>query len=431
MLTPSVLLGLSLQLLALALMHAAIRGRWLKNLGALLLLAAFLYQGVTEVVQWLVPNRNPYRRLVTQEQIDAWVILVSCAMLAYTIAYVIAARRSNRLDAEPCAEAVNGLRLWWLLPLTLPLIIATIQGRGALGPGGLGSVAVRDNYVLGGIALQFLVYLVAVSGVVAIVHRGPKAVLPVLISQALVMSLSGARSLIVVGAVTAVLLVGISASRAVSGRESFGANAGFTKRLTALMDGFAAIPTVEGRQAITNDFVYRFDGNTFGALVLNSLDQGAEPVGLTTARNNVFLAIPSFLNPNKLDTSLATRNEEFYFDAHFGLPYPTDYLPGVFGTLIGYFGRAGLFLLSALLGMAFAAVDIVIFKKCTPARLLLGLGVLSCVLLYETGAASIRTFSAWRAAADPPLPHHEVDSRAGHPRPQRALDGYCGQGYAR
>ena len=248
MLTPSVLLWLSLQLLALALVHAAIRGRWLKNLGALLLLVEFLYQGGTEVVQWLQT-----------------------------------------------------------------------------------------------------------------------------------------KTLAVAGAVTAVPLAGIFASRAASGHESFGANAGFTKRLTALMDGFAAIPTLKRRQAIPNDFVYRFDGNTFGALVPNSLDHGAEPVGLNTACNNVFLAIPSFLNPNKLDTSLPTRNEEFYFDAHFGLPYPTDYLAWVFGTLIGFFGRAGLFLLSPLLGIAFATMDVVVSRKNIPAWPLLGLGVLNCVRQYKQG----------------------------------------------
>jgi len=401
--------GLCLQILALLIMHAAIKGRWFRRLGALFLLVAFLYQGGTEVMQWIAPGMNPFRALLTQEQIDAWVILVSLAMLAYTIAYVIAAQRSKRVDAEPSVKAVDGLELWWLLPLTIPLLAATIQGQGGIGPG---SQATRNNYAIGGMSLQFLVYLVAVCGVVAIVRLGPKAVLPTLLCQGLLLSLGGTRGLIlstsilslygasmagiripkkpliIAGAVIALLMVSISASRSVDGRESFAANVGVTKRLSALTDGLGIVATGQGGQAILQDFVYRFDGNTYGALVLSSLDKGAEPVGLTTTRNNILLAVPSFLNPNKLDSSLATRDEKAYFENNFGLPMPVDYLQGVFGTLIGYFGRAGLFLLSGLLGVAFAAADVVIFKNLTSAGLLFGIGVLNGVLAYEIGPSA-------------------------------------------
>ena len=402
--------GLCLQILALVIMHAAINGHWIRHLGALLLLVASLYQGGTEVMQWLAPGSNPYRAMLTQEQIDSWVILVSLAMLAYTIAYVIGTRRSKGVEAEPSVKAVDGLHLWWLLPLTLPLIAATIQGKANRPSAGLGaSLPASNNYVLSGTTLQFLVYLVAVCGVVVFVRLGPKVALPTLLCQALVLSFAGARSsvvlasilslygasiagiripkkqLMVAGAVMALLMASISASRAVDGRQSFAADAGFAQRLNALTDGLEIVPTDEGRQAIMKDFIYRFDGNTFGAMVLGSLDHGANPVGLTTASNDIFLAIPSFLNPNKRDSSLATRDEEVYLGIRFGLPSSVDFLPGLFGTLIAYFGRAGLFLLSGLLGVAFAAADVVIFKTCTSARLLFGIGVLNCVLLYEVG----------------------------------------------
>ena len=199
--TVSVATGLCLQILALLIMHVAIKGRWIRRLGALLLLVAFLYQGGTEVMQQLAPGRNPYRAMLPQEQIDSWIILVSLAMLAYTIAYVIAAQRSTGVDAEPSVKAVDGLNLWWLLPLTLPLVAATIQGNASTASQGLAGSAPTDSYALSGLTVQFLVYLVAVCGVVAIVRLGPKSVIPILLCQALVLSLGGARSLVVTASI--------------------------------------------------------------------------------------------------------------------------------------------------------------------------------------------------------------------------------------
>src|SRR5680860_1255550 len=186
-----------------------------------------------------------------------------------------------------------------------------------------------------------------------------------------------------VAALLLLVLIGatISSARAVSGRESFLANHTAGDRLAALADGFVALPTAHSRQATVDAFAGRFDGNTFGALVGAGLDAGRPPVGFATVRNDVLLTVPSFLNPAKLDAPIEQRNEDAYFVKHFGLHFGTDYLPGLFGFMLGYLGKIGLPVLAALFGILFAFLDRWLLRRVNRARLLISFGLMESVLL--------------------------------------------------
>jgi hypothetical protein len=155
--------------------------------------------------------------------------------------------------------------------------------------------------------------------------------------------------------------------------------------LTSLTDGVAALFDGTHGQAVLNDLVYRFDCNSYGALILDGLNRDIEPIGPATLVNNAALGIPSFINQGKLSTSLADRNEEIYINLRFGLDIYEDWLPGVLGTLVAYWGPVGLLILAMLLGVMYAAAERFIRKTSTPWRLVVALGLAQCALLYEVG----------------------------------------------
>ncbi|HEY2670754.1 MAG TPA: hypothetical protein VGJ07_10300 [Rugosimonospora sp.] len=410
------MIGLLLQLIAAAIIHTAIKGRWLNHLGALFAAMAILGHGLTEVMQWIWPGHNTtFRNLVSQPAIDNWVILVSVAILLYAITYatlILLRRRASGPQPIPQPSAyIARLRLPWLLVLAAPLLVATARGQGALAPLAVGAdtAAGDSNYLLSGLAAQYLLLLTALTGVVVVVRRGRRWLLPVFLAQALLLAFAGIRSMIVIAAVLTVLgirLVGvrpsrrqlalivaiagffvvtISASRATDGRTAFLADQGTTGRLAALTDGVTHLTSPGSGQAILSDLVYRFDDNTYGALVLQSLQHGYQPVGLSTVRNDVLLGVPSVLHPSKLDSSVETRNEEQYVDVHMGLDPTIDYLTGVLGTILSFYGPWGLLIAAVLIAVAFAAAEAVIAKTASPTRLVLAIGLAQCVMLYESG----------------------------------------------
>src|SRR5664280_1984612 len=241
--------------------------------------------------------------------------------------------------------------------------------------------------------------------------RDRRWILPVLVTQSLILALAGQRFPILLGAVMLIyalsrlgikferrMVVGlvllvllawvITASRAAEGRYS-GAS-GASVRLTFLTTGFSHLFTSSTGQAIAFTLGYRLDGNSYGAMSLEALDNGSSPVGLTPLKNDVLLAIPSFLNPNKDRTAVEDRSEKLYVEHH--LPIPelqsstgvyVDILPTQLGGLTGILGPIGLIFAALVLGLAFAALDRWLRRGLGPMRMLVSLGVLYSVLDYE------------------------------------------------
>lgn len=411
--TVSVLLGLTLQAVALGVMRWAVRGNWIRHAGALLLLVAVAYHGLTEILQAIFPGRNRARAAISQAELDDWMLLVSASLLVYSVAYAVFAA-SRRRPEPPAVTSIEGLSFRWIALITAPLLVLSMQGYAfVVGNGDPGQAA--NGYLLTGLVGQFAVFLTAVCGALAIIRFGPRWALPVLLVEAVVISTVGARGMVIVVAVmtlygaalagvrvprrqlaAAVALVvllaaTISATRAIEGRTPFDADAGPADRLDALVTGLEAVPSGEGIDDILDDFVYRLDGNTFGATVLGALSRGAQPVGATTLGNALALAVPSFLSPGKLSTSTSERSEKHYFAAQFGTPSPgvRDSLPTLWGAALGYGGAFTLLVLSLLAGMAVAAADRLLLRGTSAVHFLLGLGVVQFALAYEAGPPTL------------------------------------------
>jgi hypothetical protein len=410
--TVSVLIGLLLQGGALWFVNSAIRGDWLRRPAALLLATAVINHGFTEVMQWVWPGRNNYRAWIEQPDLDDWMLVVSTAVVLYAVAYVLVLRirgGSGRQQLFPAADYVKGVPLRALLAFVVPLLVVTWQGVGVLAPAALGKEATRDNYLTVGLAQQFLVPVSAMAGVVVLVRYGIVALIPLLAVQGAMISMTGTRTMVVAtclvtliganlcgirptrkqvvwaGVIMIFFTVIISSTRFVSGRETFAEGRGAEGRAEGLRDGFSALGDKSSHDAVLDDFVYRFDCNTFGSIVLANLRSGAEPIGLATVENSVLAMVPSFLFPEKLDRSLEFRNEEAYIDDRLGLSPDVDWLPGVFGVMICYFGPLGLFGLAGLLGALFALLEAASLSRPTAVRFVLGLGLAQCSLSYEGG----------------------------------------------
>jgi hypothetical protein len=263
------------------------------------------------------------------------------------------------------------------------------------------------------LAVQFTLFLVAIVGSLAIARFGRTWILPVLLVEIGVLSLLGARLTVLAGCLlvlygaavagvrlsrrqTALVIVvvlvfaaSLSSARTVAGRQAFQGQESISVRTQALVDGLVALPSSETLGAIADQFVYRFDGNSFGAMVLSSLQHGTSPVGAVTVGNAFRLAVPSFVDPGKLGSDLASRSEEIYFDQRFGLPSGYDFLPGVLSSWVGYGGPWVLLLLAAALAAALAGLDRRILRGSSALTFVLGMGVVQAALFYERGTEGI------------------------------------------
>lgn len=415
--TVTYLIGLLLQGSAVWLVHIANRGQWLRHPAALLLAMAVAEHGLTEIMQALWPGRDRYRELIGAEATDRWMLLVSAMILLYAITYsaivVIVGGRDGGLNGRRdlrCADYVAGLDPRFLLLLVAPLAVATLLGRGAVAPTAIGDgVVPTDGYLVSGVAGQYLVLLVAVTGTATVVRYGRRWALPVLVAEALLLALTGTRSMIVfsvlltliglsvcgirpsrravvlVGISVALLGVVVSASRVAVGRAEFATGHGVTGRVDALMSGAGNVG--DSGSGILDDTVYRLDANSYGALVFRGLRHGVAPVGLTTVRNDLLLGVPSALYPDKLQTPVEDRNEEQYLDRRFGLNPQIDYLVGLLPVLLAYYGPAGLPVAVVMLASAFTFMELFLNRRATATRLLMAIGMAQCVLLYEAGPA--------------------------------------------
>ncbi|WP_431728587.1 hypothetical protein [Verrucosispora sp. TAA-831] len=420
--TVSVITGLLIQAAALAGVHWAIRGEWLRRPAALMLVAAVAFHGVTEVVQTIWPGRNFFRGYFADAAaLDDWVLLVSGGIACYAISYVFVVmqpqRRRTPAHAAP-GLGLAGVPLPWLLALLLPLLVATWQGKGALQP--LSPLAAEEapeaQGLMVGLAGGFVVPLIAITAVVVLVRWGMRWLLPALAVQALVLVLAGTRSMIVFAAIltlvgaavhglrpsrrqvaaltalVAVTIAVISSTRAVAGREVFHADQGSGARVEALIDGAAALHKPDTRDVLLDDVVYRFDGNTWGAQLLSSLRGSGPTSGTVTVRNNLAMMVPSIIAPGKVaGRSLEERSEEAYLARDHGLSQRVDWLPTILGTVIAYYGPAGMLLIALLLGAALGAAERWALRSRGTARAVFAVGLAQCALLYGAGPQSIMT----------------------------------------
>ena len=403
-------LGIALQAAAMLLVCGFVRRPWIGNTGFLFLVMAVLYHGVTEIAQALFPGHNFYRLLISQSELNHSVMILSSGILVFAVTYVFVSRiRISRFSPLRNSYVPPQWRLppWqFMLAVAAPLYFATLIGQRNSAMG-YWLTGLSDQFLMLTLAMATLVFLIHFRGRFLLVVMPLQIALLVLIGQratvavALVMVLSAlARSRIRIKPGQAAVLIGvlvagvlsISLTRLVAGREAF-QEATLASRLGAvtssLQDLFAGKQSDTGR-GILDDFVYRFDGNAFPALISGALDAGIAPAGFGTIANNMALVIPQFLNPVKLQSTLESRDEEYFTVYHYGLPGadlspPIDYLPTTLTMFYSYYGLVIYLILVPLAGTAFAVIDKWLWQRNDLVRVTVGLALTYCVLYFEQG----------------------------------------------
>jgi hypothetical protein len=352
--------------------------------------------------------------LFEPKYVGRFVLLVSVAILVFTIAYVwaIGTRPGPVLPAESSDAALTKRTFDYRLMIlvTAPLLILTLGGQGFDSNGGLsGGTSVGTTL---GLTKQFFILGIVLSGFGLVMRFGQRWTVYVLVVQSLILALLGERLIIVSGAVMLIyalsrmgmkldrrhavvglVLLGlfawsITAARGFEGRYNVTSSA--SVRLTFLTTGLTNLFSSSTGHEIAYTLGFRLDGNSYGAMSLEALANGSAPVGFTPLKNDALLAIPSFLNPSKDESNVEDRSEKLYVEEN--LPIPElqtspgvyqDILPTQLGGLTGILGPSGLVLAALALGLGFAALDRWLRRGLGPMRMIISLGVLYSVLDYE------------------------------------------------
>jgi hypothetical protein len=409
-----VILGLLIQLVALVLLFNRLGRTWYSHLGAIFILMAVLYHGISEIFISLFSSQDAYRSLFEAKYVGQFVVLISVAILVFTIAYVwaIGSRPGPVLVAgtpdAALTKQVFDYRLMFLI--TAPLLILTLGGQGFDSGGGLaGGVSVGTTV---GLTEQFFVLGIVLSGFGFVMRFGDRWIVPVLVVQSLILALLAERLLILTGALMLIyalsrmgtrlkrnhVVVGlvllalfgwaITAARGAEGR--YAQSSGASVRLSFITTGMSHLFAASTGEEIAYTLGYRVDGDSYGAMSLQALDNGSSPVGLTPLKNDLLLAIPSFLDPSKDLSNIENRSDKLYVEEN--LPIPElqtssgiylDILPTQLGGLTPMLGPIGLIFAALALGLGFAVLDRWLRRGDGPARMLISLGVLYSVLDYE------------------------------------------------
>jgi hypothetical protein len=194
--------------------------------------------------------------------------------------------------------------------------------------------------------------------------------------------------LLPLGILVALLLVTISATRVVTQNHNLTGTA--SDRLSSLTEGFGSLVGLSPNssavyEGIVDDFAYRVDGNSFGAMLYTRQSDGWAPAGFGPLGSDLRLIVPSFLNPNKLGGDSSTVEEKASLVAHYGLQEGIDYIITTLTVVYGCFGATGLFLGAALLGVFFAAADRWLANRYTLSAALIGISAVTCIVTIEQG----------------------------------------------
>lgn len=418
----TLLLGLTLQAAAVAVVLMTLRRRWLASAGGLFVAVAFLYHGLSEIVQRAFPGHNDYRMLVGLASVDLWTVLAGAAMLCFAAAYCLTflglGPRRRRVARLPLVSGVPGWGVLLILSVVSRLVMLSGQDLG---------------YWVNNIAAYFSGLMLVLGCAGLVLRKGPAYVLPAALGSSLFLALGGSRGevvlyvvlllgvlkrldmplrfsrLVAVGAVVAVLVILISAARVASGRldqQAENTAPALADRFQWLASGSQVAGAGEQQlTALAEDFSYRFDGNAFPALVLEDLQARQTTPGLTSFWRNFVLQIPSVLMPGKLDQDPRMLFEEDYSITFFRLPEGIDYLPMTLGILFTYYGGPGLLLFALLLGAMYGLVDHVAMQPRSLVALLTGISFSWAALRMEQGVmvyfGTIRTLLMYLVAIGP------------------------------
>ena len=138
--------------------------------------------------------------------------------------------------------------------------------------------------------------------------------------------------------------------------------------------------------SVLDDFVYRFDGNIFGAMIKESIDNGSSYAGLEPLWNNFKVAVPRFIYVDKYQLDTSVREEGTFMAMNYKLDPTVPSLYPLFVMLFGYYGQYFLMVCAALMGIALAWTDIWMRRSPSLLSLLVGAGLVYSAVYTEQGA---------------------------------------------
>jgi hypothetical protein len=406
--------ALLLQLVSLLLIRHRLGHGWWRRPGSLIVLASVVYNGVSPVLL-TVPSiraQDIYRVGIQQSYVDDATLIMSAGMLAFTLVYLATRpeRTAPTADHEDIRQAARMLDCRVLACALLPLAILTYEGRGYNNgtlTTGAGAPLVTS------LASEFFLILTVLTAFSVLLRFGTKWFLPALAAQSLLLAAAGERTPIIVDAValivlmasaglrpssrqvriglgvSVVVILAITGARAENGRSLYYTDSGLGSRVAALDSGITSL----NRSGLVGEVAIRLDGVDFAGGVVQAEAFGSPRLSAWAVPRSLLLLVPSAVWPSKLEQG--GLNPTLTELGDFGLQQ-VNFLPGFAGLYMGFLSPFSLVLFLALTGMLCGLGERFLFRRRTPARLVLLAGAVNCALGYEAGLPGMLT--ALRAA---------------------------------
>jgi hypothetical protein len=400
--------ALLLQAVAITLLRVQLGKGWLRRPGVLLIITSAIYNGLSQILLAfpVIGKWDFYRQGVQQSFSDGADLVMSCAMLGFTIAYLMAHPRRAHDVTPPGMTRVMMRALDWrvLMCACLPAAALTYAGRGYNGSAASGpTTALSTN-----LASTFFVILVVLTTAAFLLKHGARWFLPALAAQSGLLALAGERSpvitdavalivvlafaggrvprrqLAVAAALTLAAVLAITGVRAEQGRHLFQAGTGAGVRAAALVSGLTGSSPQTGDQTpgLIAQIAVRLDGSSFAGAIAQAGSLGLPRMNSAGVAKSLLLFVPSFAWPAKVsDAALNPCGTEI---DDFGLQQ-VNFLPGLPGLYYGFLSAPWLVALLIVLGLAFGWCESWTMRECTPARAVLLAGLVTAALKYEAG----------------------------------------------
>jgi hypothetical protein len=396
------------QALAITLLRRRLGRRWVLRPVALLVLASAVYQGLSPLLMAIpsIGAWDTFRTGIQQTYIDSATLIMSLGMLALTVAYLLTRpeRTAPHTTLSETRIMVKALDWRWLACGCVPLAILTYDGRGynSGGPVTGGGASLSTN-----LASEFFIILVVLTAFSFLLKQGPRPFFAVLVTQSLLLAAAGERAPVIVDAITlAVLLthagyrlprvqtlaatsltlvavLAITGSRADQGRTLYHEGNGLGTRVAGLDSGLSATESSRSDPGLLAQAAERLDGTDFAGAMLQSMSLGQPRLSASYVPESLLIAVPSALWPSKLARGDSLNPTELEIE-HFGLQ-DVNFLPTLPGLYMGFLASPWLIAFLAFLGLAAGRGERLLFRCCTPARLVLLAGAIAAALAYEQG----------------------------------------------
>lgn len=400
------LFAVLLQAVPVVLLRIRLGKTWLRRPVTILILASAMYQGVSPVLLSFpsIGHWDIYRRGVAQVYADNATLLLSAAMLAFTVAYLLT--RPERVQTpEADIPAVLKALDWRMLALCCaPLAALTYDGRGYNG-----SVSTAPGAATGSeLASSFFVILVALAAFSFVLLKGRGWFLPALAVQSLLLAAAGERTPVIASAIVLIVLLcaagmrpsarqlqaagvltligvlAISGVRAQQGRSLYYRDSGLDQRVTALASGVtSAGAQPASAPGLLPEAAVRLDGTDFTAAVLQSENLGQPHLSPMALPESLLIAVPSALWPSKIAHAAGLNPALTQID-DFGLQQ-VNFLPGFPGLYVGFLPWPWLVAFMSLLGSLAGWGERWLLRSSSPARLVMLAAALTAGLSFEQG----------------------------------------------